>query len=314
MVGGLGGRKFVQIPEVGSCSKKFVRRASFHLSFKAIQDMSSTGLSVEDLKAFLYGMGFEPGDVEGMKETDLRELVVSLSAEQTEIRMDTAGHRNRFDVRGSSDDVQFVPPTTSTSDAHNNESSHDATLQSFCEMTAMDVEAAGHLLEACGWDVNTALSMHMEQQEEARPVPSQATSFAQRPPDPRPDLPRAQNMHDAHFMQNVMGSMYQAEGGAHMRFRDEEDEEGTTGRSTLPLYDEFGIRRPDPVRVSRLLSQPGVNNDFSRADEPSVEWLFPPPRHLSFPGTFQEARTMAKQEKKWILVNIQVTLCFYSEK
>jgi thioredoxin-related protein len=48
-----------------------------------------------------------------------------------------------------------------------------------------------------------------------------------------------------------------------------------------------------------------VNNDFSRADEPTVEWLFDPPRHLSFPGTFQECRTLAKQEKKWILVNIQ---------
>ena len=33
--------------------------------------------------------------------------------------------------------------------------------------------------------------------------------------------------------------------------------------------------------------------------------MFPPPNHLSFPGTLAEARATAVKDQKWILVNIQ---------
>jgi hypothetical protein len=49
----------------------------------------------------------------------------------------------------------------------------------------------------------------------------------------------------------------------------------------------------------------GMGTGMGSADAPGVEWLFEPPRHLSFPGSFQESRSMARDDKKWMLVNIQ---------
>jgi hypothetical protein len=76
--------------------------------------------------------------------------------------------------------------------------------------------------------------------------------------------------------------------------------------------DQDSVRVADPVKQQVLLDFPShsqgqriANLAFSRAEDPSVEWMFPPPNHLSFPGTLAEARATAKEEKKWILVNIQ---------
>lgn len=83
-------------------------------------------------------------------------------------------------------------------------------------------------------------------------------------------------------------------------------------------YDDDGIRRPDPVQSRRLIrgSHPTLSSAMSmaigRAEDPSVEWMHPPPAHLSYPGNFVEARTMAKEDKKWLLVNLQSHTEFHS--
>ena len=38
----------------------------------------------------------------------------------------------------------------------------------------------------------------------------------------------------------------------------------------------------------------GGHASASRADASHVQWLFPPPKHLSFPGSLQESRTIAR--------------------
>ena len=84
--------------------------------------------------------------------------------------------------------------------------------------------------------------------------------------------------------------------------------------------DTYGIRRPDQVKTQRLVnhSPSELYNlrqnamGFNRADPPSVEWMFPPPRHLSSPDLFEDLKTMAKSDKKWILVNIQNHMEFSS--
>ena len=94
--------------------------------------------------------------------------------------------------------------------------------------------------------------------------------------------------------------------------------EYTDGDTKKPkVYDDYhethGVRRPDPVKAQRLVSHTphelfhmrqnamGLN----RADPPEVEWMFPPPRHLSYPELFEESKQLAKSDKKWLLVNIQ---------
>lgn len=102
----------------------------------------------------------------------------------------------------------------------------------------------------------------------------------------------------------------------------------TQSQSTIPHTDSFpsyddddsqeNVRMADPVRQQVLLDVPSLshleaqgnhsaraNFVLSRAEDAAVEWMFPPPSHLSFPGTLAEARSLAKTEQKWILVNIQ---------
>jgi len=88
---------------------------------------------------------------------------------------------------------------------------------------------------------------------------------------------------------------------------DDEDLDEFGAGPRVDEYDEFGVRRPDAVRRQRLVG-PGRSDELdslARADEANVDWMFPPPRHISFPGTFKDARELAKQDKKWLLVNIQ---------
>ena len=79
---------------------------------------------------------------------------------------------------------------------------------------------------------------------------------------------------------------------------------------------EDSIRIADPVKRQVLLdySPPMTSSQrlniqsniiLSRAEDPSVEWMFPPPSHISYPGTLAEARSEAQKGNKWILVNIQ---------
>jgi hypothetical protein len=72
----------------------------------------------------------------------------------------------------------------------------------------------------------------------------------------------------------------------HVSHEDEDDDED--GPRSVE-YDEEGVRRPDPVRMQRLISRQysAERSVFGRADDPSVDWLFPPPRHLSLQEPFE---------------------------
>ncbi len=76
----------------------------------------------------------------------------------------------------------------------------------------------------------------------------------------------------------------------HEDFHELEDPE-SPGR-VAEEYDEEGIRRPDPVRLQRLISSGSVdhNDMFGRAEDPSVDWMFEPPNDINFPGTLDQVR------------------------
>ena len=61
---------------------------------------------------------------------------------------------------------------------------------------------------------------------------------------------------------------------------------GRSGRTDQ--YDEDGVRLPDQIISERMLGGPATFEPLGRADSAEVTWLFPPPRHLSFPGSLQE--------------------------
>jgi len=49
----------------------------------------------------------------------------------------------------------------------------------------------------------------------------------------------------------------------------------------------------------------GLDSQAHAEEAANVDWMFPPPAHISFPGSFRDARELARQDKKWLLVNIQ---------
>lgn len=67
---------------------------------------------------------------------------------------------------------------------------------------------------------------------------------------------------------------------------DSEDQDEQLGPQPIE-YDEDGIRRPDQVKVQRLISRQSSEGDWARAEDPNVDWLFPPPRHLSSQETLE---------------------------
>ena len=64
---------------------------------------------------------------------------------------------------------------------------------------------------------------------------------------------------------------------------------GIGGRSgKADQYDDEGVRLPDQIISERMLGGHSNFEPLGRADSAEVTWLFPPPRHLSFPGSLQE--------------------------
>ena len=44
---------------------------------------------------------------------------------------------------------------------------------------------------------------------------------------------------------------------------------------------------------------------MGRAEDENVDWMFPPPAHLSFAGNLDMAVSMAESDQKWLLINLQ---------
>jgi hypothetical protein len=146
------------------------------------------------------------------------------------------------------------------------------------------------------------------------------------------------NFHTQHQLQmNDLLSMYGGPGmmggavagsrvGGGMNYNNDDDEDYEEGEGDqtydndnkkAKVYDDYqdvhGVRRPDKVKTQRLVDHSprelfNIRQNalgLNRADPPDVEWLFPPPRQLSYPETFEDTKLFAKSDKKWLLVNIQ---------
>lgn len=91
------------------------------------------------------------------------------------------------------------------------------------------------------------------------------------------------------------------------RYHDDSDDDYEQVGRRSDEFDEYGVRRPDPVRRARLVNEHFAQEDnyLDRADDPSVEWLFAGPNSLNSVESFDTVRNEAKAQEKWILVNIQ---------
>ena len=212
-----------------------------------------------------------------------------------------------------------------------------AVLDQFCDMTGSSRVEARNLLEALGWDLDSAVAIFMENVPDTGPAarPGAGANAPFRPhltdingPPPMAGTaagagagPGAGAGAGAGAWNNNAGAYerdYPQLGGQGHRGGwggdDDDDDEDGMGGPRVDRFDEFGVRLPDQVRTQRLMDGSprgmgmgmGMGGDSqARAEEPGIEWMFPPPRHLSFPGTYKDARELARLEKKWLLVNLQ---------
>jgi hypothetical protein len=165
-------------------------------------------------------------------------------------------------------------------------------VNEFMEITGAEQQAASSMLEAFGYDMDGAMVMFMEEKEGAPslPVPPPASADAGTIPMP----PSPGMLHPSGVMEGFGGG------------NDEED----LPRNSNEL-DEFGIRRPDQIRRNQRLISSNTSGEaiyddiMGRAEDENVDWMFPPPAHLSFAGNLDMASDMAESDQKWLLVNLQ---------
>ena len=222
---------------------------------------------------------------------------------------------------------------------------HDGEIKNLREITGCNEEDAMKFLSFFDWNFDNAISVFLETGSVNLPLQQSANAPLQPPPSsllnaalraressaplPIPQLRNNTNTTAAHPpispWRNSAGSMFGTDddddnedsmggygrvGGHGYRGLGRGASEGVFASSPPDEYDEEGIRRPDSVKNIRLISSSSSSTHNSRAltasaDDPSVEWMFPPPIHISFPGTLAEARDMAKQQRKWLIVNLQ---------
>mmetsp|Transcript_19550 Transcript_19550/g.21206 ORF Transcript_19550/g.21206 Transcript_19550/m.21206 type:complete len:534 (+) Transcript_19550:38-1639(+) len=212
----------------------------------------------------------------------------------------------------TSEKIENVTENPSTTKEEEEEVSEEQShlISQFCEMTGKDPAYAKNILEATSWNVETAVSLHLEgissglsRTNSYQPVPHPPTFETPGMSTSEFPLPIPDHLVGDDWQRLMNLRRYISHEHLHHPMMEEDDDDETPNRVE---YDEEGVRRPDPVRMQRLISR-GFSGERSlgRAEDPTIEWLFPPARHLSSQESFDRVKEQGKEEKRWIVVNIQ---------
>lgn len=119
-------------------------------------------------------------------------------------------------------------------------------------------------------------------------------AFSANRPPPLPDFLNAMNRLNMNPSLDMNAEFERMRRELHQQYghNDDDSDEGEgmhhghRGNQRAVEYDEFGVRRPDPVKIQRLISDERLRYDdereiFGRVDDPSVDWFFEPPRALN---------------------------------
>lgn len=217
-----------------------------------------------------------------------------------------------------------------------------------------------------GWDLDSAIAIYLEGGIQVPPKPVEPQPFIA-PAISRPGgfLGREDNNGDESGPQVVhppdLSDFISHLRQRHAHFHDEDDEDnddeghisyGGFGpprqaeemNNNQPQFYDDGVRvRTDPVRMQRLISRQQSDEQehimLGRADDPDVEWLVEPPRHLSYMGSLEhvrlpapplpeyscvmclfllldvlQAKAKANEEGRWLFVNIQSHEVWFSNE
>jgi hypothetical protein len=185
-------------------------------------------------------------------------------------------------------------------------------ISQFCEMTGCDPSLAKTALESTSWNIDTAVSLHLEgsssgfsrtnsfQPSVVRPpiastMMSEGSQISEFPLPAHPLVGAADWERLMNMRRQMMTGYSSSSSAYHHSSMDDDDDESYENNRAVE-YDEDGVRRPDPVRLQRLISR-GYSHESSalnRADDHNIDWLFPPPRHLSSQESFENVSSVCE--------------------
>ena len=281
--------------------------------FSATEDELVAFINARTPGSFLEGAGLGKEDLQGIALSLLDAEITGAENEGASASKDLSKAGEAVSDGGAAADTgaKSEMPSVADSDDDDVDEWQNELIKEFMEISNCDRQVAKQLLEAFSFDMDSAAVMYMEQEaEKAKAL------------EERANLPIAPPLSIDGGRMNAMNANI-GRGGIDFpplpgpSDYNEFDED--TGDSSIAEYDEDGIRRPDPTRRAQRLNFGGSSprNDYddptARAEAEDVDWMFPPPLHLSFPGSLDQVRSHASEEKKWILVNIQDSTEFSSQ-
>lgn len=180
---------------------------------------------------------------------------------------------------------------------------HDEAITQFCGVTGADEERARGLLEACDWNVELAVNMHVDTDNgrsgevDGNNKPSTSTratdlsSFAAGPShNVRPPIPPTQEV------LNPAG--YPSE------FSRRPANRTSAVNEIYDAFRDFQAEAQWQEMENETRAQDSSANTLANKRR-TLQDLFRPPLEVIFHGSFVSAREVGKLQNKWLLVNIQ---------
>eukprot|EP00730_Choanoeca_flexa_P000423 TRINITY_DN10191_c0_g2_i3.p1 TRINITY_DN10191_c0_g2~~TRINITY_DN10191_c0_g2_i3.p1 ORF type:complete len:305 (+),score=47.66 TRINITY_DN10191_c0_g2_i3:71-985(+) len=160
--------------------------------------------------------------------------------------------------------------------------SSDNDLAMVVAMTGLDPERAKNLLEAAGNNIESAVNLHLANQEFGSQEPQRSKSA----PNP---------------------SLYEQQTGVRAPIAAKKDTlvGGSIGMRPIGYQRPQRSARTDPFRTFSDEPRGSSRTKKAKEKESALSRLFEPPLHLLFAGDFTAARTAAERAGKHVLVNIQ---------
>ncbi|KAK1946379.1 Plant UBX domain-containing protein 7 [Phytophthora citrophthora] len=222
---------------------------------------------------------------------------------------------------------------TQLQDMENPPDSQDA-LSSFMSITGADSSSALQYLELTNWKLDEAVNLYMESggqsastafsapREPAATSSSHATSFSP-PPAPSTDMDAATAAAIAAAYGEDENAVRAPDPSKRQRLVESEMDLLRPMRHLRDQNRDFAaesIAAMTAGSISTAFGGPGAvafgdsTGDDSATNERTrdLSTLFQPPTAIMFQGTYSDARTLAKSEGKWLLVNIQDEIVFAS--
>ncbi|RWS25434.1 UBX domain-containing protein 7-like protein [Leptotrombidium deliense] len=184
------------------------------------------------------------------------------------------------------------------SDIENDETLKSAKVDQFCHVTGSDSETANRTLEACGWNIELAINMHVDSIEcldtpvvDAGVEPVTNTSAAT----------SSQNVvNDSHGeVRAPIPPVRQVlvEDGYNHSFR--------VRQNPASVFDAFRDFEAEARWQEELHRDAEAGQSGSYIKRRTLEDLFRPPLDLLFRGSMELAREKGSKQNKWLMVNIQ---------